>query len=83
MRFKLDSKFTIVKDKYQWILQKDERPYQFFITLDHLLKSHFNAKISDSKASDVKQVIRAIKHAENAICSLSTKIEERFEEAKK
>lgn len=82
MRFVIDKRYVVTRDKYQWVLLQDERPYKFFTTLDHLLITLFNQKISDSKASEIKQVIRAIKHAEESLCSLSTDIEKRFEEVK-
>jgi hypothetical protein len=79
MRFTIDKDYAITRDKYQWILLKNERPFQFFTNLQNLLTSILLFKISDSKASEVNQVIRAIKHAENALCKLSTRIGERFE----
>lgn len=80
--FKIDKRYSVTRDKYQWILLLDNKPNKFYQSLECLFEYLLMVKISESKALEVNQLINSINKAQKAFCSLSTLIENRFESDK-
>ena len=80
--FKINKRYSVTRDKYQWILLLDDRPHKYYQSLENLFEYLLRLKISESKALEVNQLINSINKARTGFNRLSTMIENRFESDK-
>lgn len=72
MNIKLDSRHSIDSDSRQFILMRDERPFKFFITLEHLIQEYLDLKIRGSQAKRLEDLSNYIKQTKKAIVETLT-----------
>jgi len=70
MNIRLDSRYCISSDKYQFILMLDDRPNKFFVKLEDLIKEYLNMKMRTSEARKLEHLKNYIENVKKQLCEV-------------